>query len=589
MLRQLFYGLLFMPLLIALFALPSNIRGIEASGTIYIRSDGSIEGTDKIHRVGSTYTFADNLTNPIVVEKSDIVIDGAGKVLEGMANGTGISLSNVENVTIRKMTIRTFENGITLAKSSTCNISENNITMSFSHGIILNGSSTYNNILGNAITSNKYDGIYIASSAYNTISGNTISANYYDGFVLSLSKNNILSGNHITANGEYGVVLLSSDNNIVSGNDITANSKYGVVLLSSSNNSISRNNMANNYGFLLQSSSNNNVTGNTITKNEYGIVFMSSSNNNGANGNTITANTYYGIFLMTSSGNTLSGNNIGANGYDGIHLDYSSNNSIERNNVATNNEHGINLYNFSDHNKVFGNNITANDYGVVFYYSANSNSVSGNAIEINNIGIVSQDSSNNTVYRNNFLNNTDSAFTENSTDSWDNGYPSGGNYWDDYEGEDHNGDGIGDTPYTVDASNTDRYPHIVPLDPILIFWKGASCYCLIAGNVTVSRFYVSQQKEVSLKTTGLGYVNLTFPREFLDGSFRVLVNDTQMPWLSSWNGTQTSIYFECKTSSSQSVRIEAQTKLQGDINCDGSVNIVDVSIVARNFGQKLNP
>ena len=54
---------------------------------------------------------------------------------------------------------------------------------------------------------------------------------------------------------------------------------------------------------------------------------------------------------------------------------------------------------------------------------------------------------------------------------WDNGYPSGGNYWSDYAGEDlYSGpyqnetgsDGIGDMPYVIDESNTDNYPLMNP-------------------------------------------------------------------------------------------------------------------------------
>src|SRR5439155_1625322 len=53
---------------------------------------------------------------------------------------------------------------------------------------------------------------------------------------------------------------------------------------------------------------------------------------------------------------------------------------------------------------------------------------------------------------------------------WDDGYPSGGNFWSDYTGVDNcsgpnqdvcpDPDVIGDTPYTIDANNSDRYPLI---------------------------------------------------------------------------------------------------------------------------------
>ena len=40
--------------------------------------------------------------------------------------------------------------------------------------------------------------------------------------------------------------------------------------------------------------------------------------------------------------------------------------------------------------------------------------------------------------------------------AWDNGNE--GNYWSDYNGTDTNNDGVGDTPYVVDALNQDRFP-----------------------------------------------------------------------------------------------------------------------------------
>ena len=63
-------------------------------------------------------------------------------------------------------------------------------------------------------------------------------------------------------------------------------------------------------------------------------------------------------------------------------------------------------------------------------------------------GIYSNSNSNH-IYHNNFINNKYVNAYDEGSNTWDNGYPSGGNYWDDYTGNDGNGDGIGDTPYSI--------------------------------------------------------------------------------------------------------------------------------------------
>ncbi|MDH5450498.1 MAG: right-handed parallel beta-helix repeat-containing protein [Candidatus Bathyarchaeota archaeon] len=93
--------------------------------------------------------------------------------------------------------------------------------------------------------------------------------------------------------------------------------------------------------------------------------------------------------------------------------------------------------------------------GLSLLFSHN-NTVIANMMKDNERGLFLGDSNNNRVYYNNFINNTEQAGAMVSWNTLDNGVE--GNYWSDYEGEDLNGDGIGDTPYMVDEDNQDNYP-----------------------------------------------------------------------------------------------------------------------------------
>lgn len=90
-------------------------------------------------------------------------------------------------------------------------------------------------------------------------------------------------------------------------------------------------------------------------------------------------------------------------------------------------------------------------------------------------GIHLRNSNNNFIYVNNFINNADNVYFYDLANIWNSTSPityiyNGskytnylGNYWSDYTGNDTNGDGIGDTPYSIN-SDKDNYPLMQPFE-----------------------------------------------------------------------------------------------------------------------------
>jgi parallel beta-helix repeat protein len=226
--------------------------------------------------------------------------------------------------------------------------------------------------------------------------------------------------NHISFNDCYGIYLNDADRNIISANNASGN-YIGVCLRQSNANTITGNDVGtnDNEGVLLDLSHGNNVTKNMVHHNLYDGICLSTSDGNNIVANTVSSNTWYGIFVWDDSDGNLVASNI-----------------------VSNNEHGILLFEYCNDNIVFDNTISENDWG---------------------IDILDSNSINNKIHHNNIIENMAQAKDETGGgNQWDDGYPSGGNFWSDYTGVDlkhgpgqnlPGSDSIGDTPYGVGSDH----------------------------------------------------------------------------------------------------------------------------------------
>jgi len=264
-------------LLLAVSKTISDANFIEATpGTIYIRADGSIDPlTTPIERDGSLYTFTDDIFETIVVQKSNIVVDGDGYKLQGSGNRIGFNLTNVDNVTVRHTNVDAFEGGIVLLGSTNCSIQSDYIT-NCNVGIWLDGSVNCT-IYENDILYNEPYGVYFWDSTNCTIQANNITNNW-DGAVFTRQSDfNYISLNNITANDEFGVWFYHSSHCNIYSNDIKYNPD-GIVLSDSFGNKVYQNVIGKSrYGVYLEYSSNNEFYHNNFTESSWAHACVSTS------------------------------------------------------------------------------------------------------------------------------------------------------------------------------------------------------------------------------------------------------------------------------------------------------------------------
>jgi parallel beta-helix repeat protein len=200
------------------------------------------------------------------------------------------------------------------------------------------------------------------------------------------------------------------------------------------------------------------------------------SHNNTVTQNTLTGTGCYGIILTGSGYNKIEKNTIVSDSPDraGILLENCEYNYIYQNNI-TSQAYGIQLQMDTRYNVFFKNTVYKCQDSVMMSDSL-FNDFLGNTFSGASLYAIQLTGSDcNNFYWNNFQANSrvvelhetySMTFTNFSyyaeETHWDNGKE--GNYWNDYTGQDLDGDGVGETPYHVYENFTDNYPLTEPYD-----------------------------------------------------------------------------------------------------------------------------
>jgi parallel beta-helix repeat protein len=346
-------------------------------------------------------------------------------------------------VRISNFTIQHGANGVYVSWGGAIytTISDNNIINNSGWGVDLSMDSSYNTISGNNIENNQ-QGIILMDSEYNNVIANNVTNNNENGIYVLRSSHNTLRGNIINGNKPNFYIWCGREldkwtNNIDSSNLVEGKPVYYWINHADEQVPLDAGYVA------LINSVNITVRNLNLKNNDFGVQLIYARNSL-VNENNL-ANNYFGIYALSSSGNMISHNNI------------------------TDNDLG--MYGESLNSNIISDNNIANAHDGIYLVASSSNIVSGNNITNHRyLGFGISSGTNNKLYHNNFINNTQHA-TSYTSNYWDDGYPSGGNYWSNYTGVDEKrgpnqdeigSDGIGDTPYVISANNQDRYPLMAP-------------------------------------------------------------------------------------------------------------------------------
>jgi len=347
--------------------------------------------------------------------------------------------------------------------------------------------------------------------------------------VILVLANRVAISNFTVRNGVTGI-LLRGDRCIVTDCVVYGNTMSGLAMVGSIKNVLRRNLFfSNTYNlhidnfwrideFMHDIDTSNLVNGNPV-------YYLFNEENLSINPVTFPNIGYLGV--VNSINVKIANLSITGNG-QGLLIAFSQDTSIE-NIAATDNLFGISL-SVSPRTTIRNCNLSYNYLGIHSYYSDNV-TVRENTISHNDGGMFLMGSNYGAICRNNFIENyffSQASLHDSYNCSWDDGYPSGGNFWSDYSGFDlYNGpyqnetgsDGIGDTPYAIDADNQDNYP-------LMNAWSRKHTHQLTVNSSLIMTFTINGAPKTTPYTEWLleGFYTLEMPETHTGGEAKYCWN-----------------------------------------------------------------
>ncbi|MCQ8894811.1 MAG: right-handed parallel beta-helix repeat-containing protein [Methanolinea sp.] len=403
-----------------------------------------ITGPTVISEPGSYYLATDIRDSPepvaILIQCSNVVIDGKGKIIDGTdkAESIGIKIYNAAmtlvNVVIRNVVLSDWDSGIFINDVKNSQFEKITSKSNLNHGVLVAHSmgNTFSKITA---TDNGGVGVLLYfQSNHNTLTEITSQNNGLDGVRFRFSNGNRLQKSKVLNNGQHGINFDEEANyNTIIQSTINGNGRNGIRVYKS------------NY--------------NTITQ------------------NTLTGNKNTGIYCEQSDYNVISGNTVKDSNVHGIQLTTDCVDNVVSKNVVQNSTiNGIDIRSDSKDNLINGNTVDkCGAYGLML--AGNQNVIYDNLVRENalaGMGIFSN-AKDNIIFNNYFYNVNNTRFGTTNANTWNltrgevksitDGKYSGGNSWGQPNGQgfsqitpDSNKDGICDSPYTLAANNIDKLP-----------------------------------------------------------------------------------------------------------------------------------